>query len=115
MTPISKKSTASEQLLLLKLPNGQAEHEVREQVEEALKEENISIVESKIPDLPLTVTAKVLKAITAALNLMLWLPMKAVDAIQFALAPADPVTFNTRKLRRKRKLCFVRLELPSGK
>ena len=61
------------------------------------------------------VTAKVLKAITAALNLMLWLPMKAVDAIQFALAPADPVTFNTRKLRRKRTLCFVRLELPSGK
>ena len=38
--------------------------------------------------------------------------MKAIDAVQFALAPAEPVTFNTRKLRRKRKF-FVRFELPS--
>ena len=70
------------------------------------------IVDSKIPELPLTITAKASKAITAALNIMLWLPMKAIDAVQFALAPAEPVTFNTRKLRRKRKF-FVRPELPS--
>ena len=59
------------------------------------------IVDSKIPELPLTITGKALKAITAALNIMLWIPMKD-----------EPVTFNTRKLRRKRKF-FVRLELPS--
>ena len=82
---------------MLKLPNGQAEHKVREQVEES-----ITIVYSKIPELPLTLTAKVLRVIMDALNLMLWLLMKAIDAMQTALAPAEPATFNIRKLRRER-------------
>ena len=98
--PVSKSTNPNEQAELVKMTNGKTEMDARAIVEGYIDKQNVELPrDCGIPDLTAKVTKKALQGVQAALNAMLWLPLKLVSAVQFALAPALPVSFNLRRLR----------------
>ena len=76
------------------------ESESKEEVLQSMKKHGMDPNIQSMLDLPKTIDSpKALKTIRALLNALLWLPFRAADAVQFALAPAKAL-FDHRKLKR---------------
>ena len=83
------------------MTNGRIESESKEEVLQSMKKHGMDPNIQSMPDLPETIDSpKALKTIKALLNALLWLPFRAADAVQFALAPAKALLFDHRKLKR---------------